>query len=84
MFTLRPYQEQAVDAVYQHLRQRDDNPVVVIPTGGGKTPVIATMCRDAVDRWQGRVLIVAHVKELLEQSVNHLNRLLDWDKGPQQ
>jgi DNA repair protein RadD len=77
---LRPYQEEAVGAVYQHLRERDDNPCVVIPTGGGKTPVIATMCRDAVDRWNGRVLILAHVKELLEQSVAHLNRLLDWDK----
>jgi hypothetical protein len=45
---LRPYQREAVDRVYAHLRERDDNPCVVIPTGGGKTPVIATICRDAV------------------------------------
>ena len=36
---LRPYQQEAVDAVYEHLRERDDNPCVVIPTAGGKTPV---------------------------------------------
>ena len=54
--TLRPYQTQAVDAVYEHLRMRDDNPCVVIPTGGGKTPVIARICSDAVTRWNGRVL----------------------------
>ena len=65
--TLRPYQAEAVAAVYAHLRSRDDNPVVVIPTGGGKTPVMAQLCRDAVMRWGGRVIVLAHVKELLEQ-----------------
>lgn len=72
MLTLRPYQHEAVASVYQHLRERDDNPCVVIPTGGGKTPVMATICRDAVVTWGGRVLIVAHVKELLEQSADKL------------
>lgn len=72
MLTLRPYQQEAVAAVYQHLRERADNPCVVIPTGGGKTPVMATICRDAVLTWSGRVLIVAHVKELLEQSADKL------------
>ena len=50
---LRAYQREAVDRVYAHLRERDDNPCVVIPTGGGKTPVIATICRDAVELWKG-------------------------------
>ncbi len=30
---LRSYQQEAVDTVYQHLRQMDDNPCVVLPTG---------------------------------------------------
>ncbi|MAX25271.1 MAG: hypothetical protein CMJ19_12295 [Phycisphaeraceae bacterium] len=68
--TLRPYQAEAVAAVYDHLRTRDDNPCVVIPTAGGKTPVMASICRDAVTQWDGRVLILAHVKELLEQAVD--------------
>lgn len=72
---LRPYQREAVDAVYEHLRSRDDNPCVVIPTGGGKTPVIATICRDAVELWNGRVVILAHVKELLEQAVEKIAAL---------
>lgn len=70
--TLRPYQREAVDCVYRHLRERDDNPCVVIPTGGGKTPIIATICRDAVRQWNGRVIVLAHVKELLQQSVDKL------------
>jgi len=72
---LRPYQEEAVAAVYEHLRTRDDNPCVVIPTAGGKTPVMAAICRDAVNRWGGRVLILAHVKELLEQAVEKLHTM---------
>ena len=73
--TLRPYQAEAVNAVYKHLRTRDDNPCVVIPTAGGKTPVMATICRDAVQQWHGRVLILAHVKELLEQAVDKLHTM---------
>lgn len=72
MLTLRPYQEAAKAAVYEHLRVRDDNPCVVIPTGGGKTPLMAAICRDAVTLWDGRVLILAHVKELLEQTAGKL------------
>ena len=73
--TLRPYQGEAIHAVYDHLRHRDDNPCVVIPTAGGKTPVMATICRDAVTQWDGRVLILAHVKELLEQAADKLHTM---------
>ena len=72
---LRPYQQDAIDAAYRHLRERDDNPVVVIPTAGGKTPILATICRDAVARWNGRVLVVSHVKELLQQAVDKLKQV---------
>jgi DNA repair protein RadD len=75
MLTLRPYQEEAKAAVYQHLRTRDDNPCVVIPTAGGKTPVMASICKDAVGLWRGRVLILAHVRELLEQTADKLNKV---------
>lgn len=73
--TLRPYQAEAVDAIYTHLRAREDNPLVVIPTGGGKTPVMAKLCSDAVTRWNGRVLILSHVKELIEQTAGTLGRM---------
>lgn len=73
MITLRPYQEDVKAAVYDHLRSRDDNPCAVVPTAGGKTPIMASICRDAVGQWGGRVLILAHVKELLEQTADKLN-----------
>ena len=79
---LRDYQQDAVNAVYGYLRHRDGNPCVVIPTAGGKTPVMATICRDAVNLWDGRVLLLAHVKELLEQTAATLEAVApDLDIG---
>ena len=72
MMELRPYQRACIDAVYEHLRSRDDNPCAVVPTAGGKTPIMASICSDAVGQWNGRVLILAHVKELLEQTADKL------------
>ena len=72
---MRDYQQASVDAVYEYLRQHDDNPCVVIPTAGGKTPVLATICRDAVMTWNGRVLVLAHVKELLQQAADKLRAI---------
>jgi DNA repair protein RadD len=73
MITLRPYQEDVKTAVYDHLRSRQDNPCAVVPTAGGKTPIMASICKDAVGLWGGRVLILAHVKELLEQTAEKLS-----------
>ncbi len=79
---LRDYQKQSVDAVYEYLRNRDGNPCVVIPTAGGKTPVMSTICTDAVNLWDGRVLVLAHVKELIEQTAKTLSKAApDLDIG---
>ena len=69
---LRPYQRDAVDAVWNHIGTSNTNPAVVLPTGSGKTHVIAELCRDAVQKWNGRVIVVAHVKELIEQAAGKL------------
>ena len=80
--TLRPYQSEAVKAVYDYLRQSDGNPAIVLPTASGKTLVMATICRDSVQQWNGRVLILAHVKELLEQTAGTLSEVApDLDIG---
>ena len=72
---LRPYQQAAVDAVYEHLRSKETNPCVVLPTGTGKSLVLAQIAKDAVEKWNGRVLILAHVKELLEQNAYKIRKL---------
>lgn len=48
---------------------------MVIPTGTGKSLVLAKIASDAVTLWGGRVLILAHVKELLEQNADKVRRL---------
>lgn len=72
---LRAYQSAAVDACYKHLSEREDNPCIVIPTGGGKSLVIGKICRDSVIEWGGRVLLLSHVKELLVQNANHIKKI---------
>ncbi len=66
MFTLRPYQQQAIEATLKHFRQEKTPAVIVLPTGAGKSLVIAELARIA----KGRVLVLAHVKELVEQNHN--------------
>ncbi len=64
MFTLRPYQQEAVKATLTHFRRKRDPAVIVLPTGAGKSLVIAELARLA----RGRVLVLAHVRELVEQN----------------
>lgn len=73
---LRDYQQEAVNSTYTFIQETaGKNACVVIPTGGGKTPVIATFCKDAVLNWNSRVLVLAHVKELLQQTARTLQAL---------
>ncbi|MFK8138765.1 MAG: DEAD/DEAH box helicase [Bdellovibrionales bacterium] len=66
MYKLRPYQREAVDKTIKYFTKKRDPAVLVLPTGAGKSLVIAELARMA----KGRVLVLAHVKELVEQ--NHL------------
>ncbi len=75
MMTLRDYQTAAVQALWRHIREKDTNPCVVIPTAGGKSICIAEAVRNAVTEWGGRVLILAHVKELIEQNAGKIAAL---------
>ena len=75
MLELRDYQSDAKAALYDYLRQKDGNPCVVIPTAGGKSICIASVAADAVNVWRGRVLILAHVKELVDQNSKELKGL---------
>jgi DNA repair protein RadD len=64
MYKLRPYQQEAVDKTLEFFRKKRDPVVIVLPTGAGKSLVIAELAKIA----RGRVLVLAHVKELVEQN----------------
>ncbi|MBB1487524.1 DEAD/DEAH box helicase [Oceanospirillum sediminis] len=63
-FKLRPYQQEAVDATLKHFRKSDAAAVIVLPTGAGKSLVIAELARLA----RRKILVLTHVKELVEQN----------------
>ncbi|MBY5960983.1 DEAD/DEAH box helicase [Marinobacter nauticus] len=63
-FQLRPYQQEAVDATLNHFRKSDESAVIVLPTGAGKSLVIAELARLA----RRKILVLTHVKELVEQN----------------
>ncbi|GIW83230.1 MAG: hypothetical protein KatS3mg105_5037 [Gemmatales bacterium] len=71
MAELRSYQLAAVDAAMHHVSSGKSNPCVVLPTGSGKSYVIAELCRRAQQQ-NKRVMVLAHVRELLEQNAEKI------------
>lgn len=75
--TPRPYQQAAVDAAFDGWERGLRSVALVLPTGDGKSSVIAWI----VERWLAshagrRVLAVAHRKELIEQLAARIRRNL--------
>ena len=72
--SLRPYQQEAKDAIFREWDQEGHNKtLLVLPTGTGKTIVFASVAERCV-RDGSRVLILAHRGELLEQAQDKLFR----------
>lgn len=64
MYILRPYQQDSVKATIHYFRKHNTPAVLALSTGAGKSLIIAELARIA----RGRVLVLAHVKELVEQN----------------
>lgn len=79
---LRPYQRAAIEALYAWFSENaTGNPLLVMPTGCGKSHVIATLVREILETWPGqRVLMLTHVKELIEQNARKLAAI--WPLAP--
>lgn len=70
---LRPYQQEARAAVWQEWQSGRRRTLLVLPTGCGKTIVFCKLAEDLVAAG-GRVLILAHRGELLEQAAGKLRQ----------
>ena len=70
MMKLRPYQDEARQAVEKQWEQVDKT-LLVLPTGTGKTVVFSKIIEDRV-REGSRALILAHRGELLDQAADKL------------
>ena len=81
MLTLRPYQQAAITAIYGYFQTHTGNPLVVIPTAGGKSLVMASFIEGVLREWPDqRILIVTHVRELIAQ--NHGEMIGLWPDAP--
>lgn len=70
---LRPYQQEAKEAVFEQWENGTRRTLLVLPTGCGKTIVFAKITEDCV-RHGDRVLILAHRGELLEQAADKIHK----------
>ena len=79
---LRDYQQRSIDLLYEWFRENPTgNPVLQLPTGAGKSWVIAQLCQDALTNWpETRVLMLTHQRELIEQNAEKVRAV--WPEAP--
>jgi DNA repair protein RadD len=81
VFTLRPYQAQALTALESYWAAGGGNPLIAMATATGKSLIIAWLIRDVLQRYPDlRILVLTHVQELLGQNLKHLLAL--WPDAP--
>ena len=70
---LRPYQDGAIEHLRGKLRAGRRRIVLVSPTGSGKTVIASAVVRSAIAKGS-RVVVIAHRKELIDQTHEKLSR----------
>lgn len=74
---LRPYQLQAIDALWDYWRTKKGTPLIVAATGSGKSVILAEICRRVIAaKPHYKIVVVSHRKEIIEQNAAELYRLL--------
>ena len=79
---LREYQTRTIDQLYAWFEAGNTgNPCLVLPTGSGKSHIIAALCKDALQSWpETRILMLTHVRELISQNAEKMR--LHWPNAP--
>jgi DNA repair protein RadD len=76
---LRDYQRESIDAVWAALRRGIRAPLVVLPTGAGKSAVLGGIAEQVVGKWGARCLVATHRRELISQDERAILRV--WPEG---
>ena len=79
---LRDYQQRTIDQLYAWFEAGNKgNPCLVLPTGSGKSHIIAALCKDALQSWpETRILMLTHVRELISQNAEKMRQ--HWPNAP--
>lgn len=79
--TLRPYQEAALTDLWGWFTNREGNPLVILPTGAGKSLIIAEWSKLVFETDPSAcILVLTHVRELVAQNAAELVGL--WPEAP--
>jgi len=77
----RDYQEACLNHIHDYFGQENGNPIAALPTGTGKSFIIAEFIKRALESYpKTRVMMLTHVKELIEQNLNALLNI--WPTAP--
>jgi len=76
MIEFRPYQESAVNSIFTFFQsKKKGNPLVVAPTGSGKSIMISGFCNIVTTKWPDqKILVISHVKEILRQNYSAIKK----------
>lgn len=81
MIQLRPYQTAAIEALYAYFEKSNGNPLIVLPTGAGKSLTLAAFINGAINAYPStNIIVLTHVKELIEQDAKAIIRY--WPEAP--
>lgn len=80
-FQDRPYQTEATASIWNYFRSSEGNPLVAMPTGTGKSVVIARFLQGVYRIYPAqRIMLLTHVKELIQQNYEKL--MMIWPFAP--
>lgn len=81
MITARSYQTECVSCIWDYFRHSEGNPVCALPTGTGKSVVIAMFLESVFNVFPNqKIMVLTHVKELIDQNFKKFLHL--WPGAP--
>jgi DNA repair protein RadD len=81
-FEDRWYQEEATVAALEAIKDKHRHPIIAVPTGGGKTHIIGKIInRYLYQNPTSNVVVLSHVKEILEQDYKAIEKYIDVSLG---
>jgi len=72
---LRPYQREAIDAVFDAWSGGMQRPAVVLPTGMGKTVIFSHLAMEFIEQHRQRVVVLVHRDELADQAISKIRSI---------
>jgi DNA repair protein RadD len=79
LMKIRPYQQETLDRLHTWWMERDGHPILTLPTGSGKSIIIAELVRLLFDTYADdhpRTVVIVPSKELAEQNAEKLRAIV--------